>query len=110
MKVTATLLILLALLLPATSAQEHMQPNLPEDAIACFGNGYVREVLYSPDGARLAIVTSIGLSLHDTTTYQEVALLAGHTNSINRIVFSPEEGILASGSGDGTILLWKTTD
>ena len=95
MKIMVTLLMLLVLFLPATFAQEDMQLNLPEGAVARLGKGSVEEVLYSPDGARLAVATSIGTWLYDTTTYRAVALLAG----VTRPMFSPDGKTLANGSG-----------
>ena len=108
MKITAALLTLLVLFLPNTYPQDYTQLNLPEGAVARLGNGFVKEVQYSPDGSRLVVVTSIGISLRDTTTYRELALLAGHTDSINHIAFSPDSAALASGSWDDTVRLWDT--
>jgi WD40 repeat protein len=39
-----------------------------------------------------------------------VTFLHGHTNDVNSIIFSPEGKILASGSSDGTVILWDVTD
>ena len=77
MKIAATLLMLLVLFLPNTPAQEYTQWKLPEGAIARFGKGIVSGVLYSPDGTRLVVGSSIGIYLYDTTTYREVALITG---------------------------------
>ena len=108
MKLTVTLLILLALLLPNTHAQDYTQMNLPEGAVMRLGKGYVREMLHSPDGTRLAVISSIGVWLYDTTTYREVALLTGHTGEVMDVAFSPDSTSLASGSEDSTVLLWDT--
>ena len=110
MKLTVTLLSLLVLLLPNTHAQEYTQMNLPEGPVARLGKGYIREALYSPDDCRLAVHCSIGIWLYDTTTHRKVTLLAGHTDKINSVAFSPKGETLASTSWDGTVLLWKVTD
>ena len=61
---------------------------LPEDAKARLGKGLISEIAYSPDGARLAVASSIGGMgttpwLYDTQTYQEIALLTGHTDRVS---------------------------
>ena len=109
MKITATLLILLVLFLAACGKQPYTQWSLPEGAVVRLGKGYVREVLYSPDGARLAVHSSIGIWLYDTTTHREVALLHGHRDIVESVAFSPDGATLTSGSSDETILrLWDT--
>ena len=106
MKITATLLMLLALLLPNAFAQDYTQLNLPEGAVARLGKGSVEEVLYSPDGARLAVLSSIGIWFYDTTTYREVGVIAGHADRILGVLFSPDGTMFASWSYDATIRLW----
>ncbi len=61
---------------------------------------------WSADGTRVAVASSIGIWLYDSDTGDEVALLTGHTRPVNSVVFSPDGKTLASGSWDGTILLW----
>ena len=84
--------------------------SLPEGALARLGKGDIsfndRAVAYSPDGARLAVASSIGIWLYNAHTGAEVALFAGHTRYVLAVSFSPDGLTLASGSGDGTILLW----
>ena len=83
--------------------------SLPEGAIARLGKGSVMgDVVYSPDGTRLAVASSIGIWLYDAQTYQEVGLLTGHTAKVTGVAFSLDGETLASGGGwpDNTIRLW----
>ena len=71
-----------------------------------MGKGHINELAYSPDGTLLAVASSIGIWLYDVQTYQELALLMGHTGVVTSVAFSPDGVTLASGSEDGTVRLW----
>ena len=68
--------MLLVLSVSDAIAQDYTQLNLPEGAIARLGKGRLAKVLYSPDGTRLVVRSSIGIWLYDTTTYRTVAMLS----------------------------------
>ena len=103
----STLLILSVLFfLPSSFAQEYTEWALPAGATMRLGKGTINEMQFSPDGTLLAVASSIGVWLYDTETYQERALLTGHTNLVSCVCFSTDGRILASGSWDGTIKLW----
>lgn len=106
MKASVTLLLLVALLSPNTFAQDYTQLSLPDGATARLGKGWVSEVHYSPDDTRLAVASSIGIWLYDTATYQEIALIAGHTDPVSSVAFSPDGQTLATGGREPTIRLW----
>ena len=103
--ILSTLFVLFAFTSSAF-AQDYTQWHLPEDAKMRLGKGYISDVAYSPDGKRLAVASSIGIWLYDAETGQELDLLGGHTGSVYSVSFSPDGNTLASGSYDGTVLLW----
>ena len=49
----------------------------------------------------------IGIWLYDSASHQEIALVTGHTGRIRSVAFSPDGHTIASGSRDGTVLLWE---
>jgi WD40 repeat protein len=67
----------------------------------------VRAVAFSADGKVLA--SGAGdktIKLWDTTTWQEITTLIGHSDAITSLAFSPVERTLLSAAGH-TIKLWK---
>jgi WD40 repeat protein len=64
--------------------------------VARLGGGPVSELAYSPDGQQVALVTSLGLELHDTETLAELPFL------------EPDPGwSLATFSPDWQTVAWK---
>ena len=106
--ITVTLLILAALFLLSTSVQGNTQLGLPEGAKARLGKDHITgNITYSPDGTRLAMASSIEIWIYDVHTGEELALLTGHVGWVLSVSFSPDGSTLASGSRNGTVLLWE---
>ncbi len=85
-------------------------PISPDNAdrvtqLARWGRGTVSRVAYSPDGALLAVASSLGIYLYDAGTLEEVRFIETGT-WINSVAFSPDGATVASGSRDGTVRLW----
>ena len=89
-----------------SASQDSQQWHLPEGAKARLGKGRINKIAYSPDGKRLAVVSSIGIWIYDAHSGKELDLLIEHTDRVRSVAFNPNGNILASGSSDGTIHLW----
>ena len=102
-------LIAAVLFLRVSFAQDYTRWGLSEGAKARLGKGYVTgDVTFSPDGALIAVASSIGIWLYDVDTGDEVNLLTGHTRPVSSVAFSPDGLTLASRASDydETIRLW----
>jgi WD40 repeat protein len=67
----------------------------------------VRQVVFSPDGARLATAGLEGnAKLWDAKTGTELLTLSGHTGQVLSIAFSPDGKTVATASGDRTAKVW----
>lgn len=65
----------------------------------------INDIKYSPDGAKFAVATSIGILLYDTQTYGKPNLLKGHSGRAWSVAFSPDGKTLASAAPYNTIRL-----
>ena len=69
--------------------------------------GWVRKVVYSPDGTRLATVGIDGTAkVFDAVTGQELLILSGHTDLVWDVAYSPDGKRLATSSLDKTVKVW----
>ena len=86
-----------------------MREHLPEGARARIGKGSVYGLAFSSDNTQIAAASSIGIWIYDAHTAEAFRLLTGHAARVYSVAFSPDGSTLASGSYDGTILLWDLT-
>ncbi len=80
--------------------------------LSSFDNrGSGKSLIYSPNGKILLETQARGnvnyINLWEIDTGAEIGTVSGHTDTIETLVFSHDGKILASGSLDGTILLWE---
>ncbi|MFK7931830.1 MAG: WD40 repeat domain-containing serine/threonine protein kinase [Myxococcota bacterium] len=68
----------------------------------------LRDVVTSPDGSLIAAGERSGLArIWRTSDGKELAVLSGHTERVQALVFSPDGRTLATGSWDETIRFWN---
>lgn len=102
-----TAILLNAVLLLSSFAQDNTKVGLPEGAIARLGKGGINIMRFSPDGTRLAVGTDIGVWLYDVPDAKETALFTEHPGQVNAIAFSTDGKILASGGDENPVIqLW----
>lgn len=102
------------LYLPNSLAQNYTQMSLPEGAKSRLGKGITKDLLYSPKGDILAVVSSIGIWLYDTDIYQELILLPipmhrsrALAHRITDTKFSVDGQTLVSWTEENVILMWN---
>jgi len=100
-------LALVMLFLATGNSLGFAQGNLPP--VRTLGFGDVLSVVFSSDGRYLAVGTRGGSSVQliDTSSWQVIRTFEGHTSGVNSVAFSPDGKLLASGSSDETIKLWR---
>ena len=111
-------LLIPCLLLSNSFAQEYVsQWHLPEGAKARLGRGKLNNIIFSPDGTRVAMPTSIGIWVYDAHTTEAVSLFSGiqtgemekflPTRPPEALTFSADALIIASAHGS-TVYVWDT--
>lgn len=107
-------LLIPCLLLPNGFAQEYAsQWHLPEGAKARLGRGKLNNIIFSPDGTRVAVSTSIGIWVYDAHTTEAISLFTGiqekflRTSPPEALTFSADAILIASAHGN-SIYVWDT--
>lgn len=108
MKIT-TLVSYIFLITVVLSANGSAQ-DLPNGAIAQINtnDGPVNAIAYSRSANQLAVAAGKNIHIYDASTYKELTLLTGHTETILVLAYSPNGKFLISGSSDKTTRSWDT--
>ena len=92
-----SLLSVSVLVLQIGFAYGFTQMGLPEGAKARLGKGYIiGRSVFSQDGTRFAVASSIGLWMYDVHSGEEVALLKDHPSKFAVMAVSPDGRMIAS--------------
>jgi WD40 repeat protein len=71
-----------------------------------FGHVGTDSLVFSPDGATIAVGSKGSIRILDAGTGKHLQELSGHVGWVGRIVFSPDGAIIASASQDRSIRIW----
>ncbi len=77
--------------------------------LARWGKGVITDTVYSPNGKFIAVGTTLGVSLYQADTLDEVLYFDAGA-SVNSVAFSPDGETIATGLNDNTVKLWKEFD
>lgn len=77
--------------------------------ISPVGQGRAHALAYSPDGQTLAVGSSLGIHLFNTSDLQPIYFTPTDT-WVRALAFSPDGKLLASGSYDPIVRLWRASD
>jgi WD40 repeat protein/tRNA A-37 threonylcarbamoyl transferase component Bud32 len=79
-----------------------------QESLSLEGLDQIADVAYSPDGTRLAAAGhDQTINVYDTTTYEIIDTIRGHTGTINSLVYSPDGARLASAEIQGPVKIWN---
>ena len=93
----------------------HNLDMFPDDepiVISANVHGFENRLIFSPDSKTIVCAVTlfmrknVRIKLWDVETGEEITTLTGHTEPVESLAFSHDGKILASGSFDGTVLLW----
>ena len=103
-----TIIVILFILSAFSSAYA-----LPQGAVARLGKGSIgwddRAIAFSPDGATLAVATSIGFRLYSMPEFVEEEIIETDAAMIS-LCFSSDGRLLAGGAGDNTAKVWDMVE
>ena len=76
-----------------------MDVSVSQHLLACALNKFGDKTVKS-------FLENYTIALHDIHTGELIRILTGHKEGIYGLAFSPDGTTLASGSGDGTVMIW----
>ncbi len=91
------------------SKRQHIRSLAGHESHPYCGGGTISDMRFSHNGQTIATASSVDVTaiIWNPNSGERLKTLSGHTGGISSIAFSPDGKTLASGSYDGTILLWK---
>lgn len=91
--------------------RQHLKSLVGHVSLESCGGGTISDVRFSHNGQTIATASGVDATaiIWNPNTGERIKTLSGHTSGISSLAFSPDGKTLASGSSDGTILLWDVS-
>ena len=91
------------------SKRQHLRSLAGHVSLESCGGGTISDVQFSYNGKRIVTASSVDATaiIWNANSGERLKTLSGHTGGISSVAFSSDGKTLASGSSDGTILLWE---
>ena len=88
-------------------SHREVEAGIPNEPVDRLGNGIVYEIVYSPDGKRIAVAGAIGTWLYDTETLAKVGMISG---AAGVIAFKPDGRTMVSANWlERIVELWNVS-
>lgn len=101
--------VLLAACNDRTLIRESYAGPVPAGAQARLGKGAVRDLAYTPDHTQLVVGDAVGITLYDTTTFEEVWLAAA-PGRVDQVAVSPDGQWVIGGLNTGSLVVIRAAD
>lgn len=90
----------------ANTSQIRMVIRLPETSRRPFALAFSPDTDYLAVGSWWCRTDRVPIQLCEVATGENIHTFWGHASDVQDVAFSPDSSLLASGSFDGTVLLW----
>lgn len=82
--------------------------DLADGELLRLKRGTIQQISYAPDGQTIAVATNIGVWLYETSGSN--ARYLADLSPVWSVSWSPDSRLLASGSIDGAVRIWRVAD
>jgi len=96
-------------MIASLQAKNYATYNLPEGAVMRLGKGELIDAKFFHTVDKLAILTKVGIWIHDSNTGEELTFLIEDYHEPKNFDISSDDSMIAIGTLQGNILVWDLT-